>query len=527
MRSTSIPSTPATRRSTRTALVIGAGLGGIATAAHLARSGYRVTVLEKNAEPGGRCSRLVRDGHRFDTGATLFLMPEVFRQTYKALGETLEDHLDLRRIDPTYSVHFTDGTEVSLTSDLNSLQEQLEGLEAGSFGGLLRYLEEGRRHYRLALDRFVNRNFIHAWDYFNPLNLKLLLDLKPLVRHYTNTGHYFQDPHIRAALSFQNMYLGLSPFDAPATYSMLQYTELAGGVWFPMGGIYRVVESLTGIAEKQGVRFIYNTPVDGIEVDGKSATAVRLRNGERISANVVIANADLPYVYSELLPHDPEVAHLNRLKYTCSAIMFYWGMDRVYPQFGTHNVYLAPDYKGSFERIFRDHALADEPSFYVHAPARVDPAAAPEGQDTLFVLVPVGHIDDHAEQNWPALQAKARAAVLRRLASAGMPDLDEHIKFEVACTPKEWLSMYNLEKGSAFGLSHNFTQIGYMRPHNRHARYGNLYFVGSSTHPGTGLPMVLLSARLTAARVLKEQRRPAGEQLRRRRGIAAEASFGL
>jgi phytoene desaturase len=499
-----------------TALIIGAGLGGIATAARLARSGYHVTVLEKNAAPGGRCNRLVRDGHRFDTGATLFLMPEVFRETYKALGERMEDHLDLRRIDPTYSVHFADGAKVSLTSDLNSLQEQFEAIEPGSFGGLLRFLEEGRRHYRLALDKFVSRNFLHAWDYFNPLNLKLIWDLKPLMRHYTNIGHYFSDPHLKAALSFQNMYLGMSPFDAPATYSLVQYTELAGGVWFPMGGIYRVIESLVQIAEGQGVRFIYETPVEKIEVrapggeEGNRATAVRLKgSGERMEADVIVANADLPYVYAELLPRDPEVKHLTRLNYTCSAIMFYWGVDRVYPQFDTHNVYISPDYKGSFERIFRDYALADEPSFYVHAPARVDPSAAPDGQDTIFVLVPVGHLNEPTKQDWREMTRHARAAVLRRLASMGMPDLEEHIKFEVAYTPRAWRSLYNLERGSAFGLSHNFLQVGYMRPHNRHARYRNLYFVGSSTHPGTGLPMVLLSAQLTTERILKEQPVPA------------------
>jgi phytoene desaturase len=343
----------------------------------------------------------------------------------------------------------------------------------------------------------------------------LIWDLKPLIRHYTNTGHYFKDPHLRAAFSFQNMYLGLSPFDAPATYSLVQYTELVEGVWFPMGGMYRLIESLVQIAEKKGVRFLYETPVEQIEVNGGRATAVRLKDGSRIAADVIVANADLPYVYSALLPGDPEVRHLKRLRYTCSSIMFYWGVDRVYPQFGTHNVYLSPDYKGSFETIFRERALPDEPSFYVHAPSRVDPSAAPAGQDTIFVLVPVGHLDAHAQQDWPDMKRRARASVLRRLASMGMPDLEKHIKFEVAYAPRAWQSLYNLERGSAFGLSHNFLQVGYMRPHNRHARYRNLYFVGSSTHPGTGLPMVLLSAQLTAERVLQEQRRPARASTRR------------
>jgi phytoene desaturase len=488
-----------------TALVIGAGLGGIVTAARLARAGFQVRVLEKNEAPGGRCSQLVCDGHRFDIGATLLLMPEVFAETYSALGERMEDHLDLHRIDPTYRLRFADDTQLVLTSNLNALQAQVEAIEPGSFGGLLRYLVEGHQAYHLCLQRFVGRNFYHLPDYFSLQNLPLLFKLKALVKHYDNIGHYFQDPHLKAAFTFQNMYLGLSPFDAPATYSLVQYTELADGVWFPIGGIYRVIESLVRVAEAHGVRFMYNTPVKQIEVDGNRATGVVLQDGSRLGADVIVANADLPYVYSHLLPDGAEAGRLERLQYTCSAIMFYWGVDTVYPQLGTHNVFLAGDYRASFDRIFRDHLLPEEPSFYVHAPARTDPSAAPVGQDTLMVLVPAGHLDAGITQDWDALQARARSSVIHRLAtSAGIDDLEQHLKCEVSYTPRDWFSVYNLAKGAAFGLSHNFMQVGYLRPHNRHHRYGNLYFVGSSTHPGTGLPMVLLSARLTTERILKE-----------------------
>jgi phytoene desaturase len=488
-----------------TALVIGAGLGGIATAARLARAGFQVKVLEKQEAPGGRCSQLVRDGHRFDIGATLFLMPEVFAETYAALGERMEDHLELRRIDPTYQLRFADDTQLVLTSNLNALEAQVEAIEPGSFGGLLRYLVEGHQAYHLCLERFVGRNFYHLPDYFSLQNLPLLFKLKALVNHYDNIGHYFQDPHLKVAFTFQNMYLGLSPFDAPATYSLVQYTELAEGVWLPLGGIYRVIESLVRVAEAHGVRFMYNTPVKRIEVDGNRATGLALHDGSRLSADVIVANADLPYVYSHLLPDRAEASRLEGLQYTCSAIMFYWALDTVYPQLLTHNVFLAGDYRASFERIFRDHLLPDEPSFYVHAPARTDPSAAPAGQDTLMVLVPVGHLDEGLAQDWSALQAHARSAVVHRLAtSAGIDDLEQHLKGEVSYTPRDWFSLYNLAKGAAFGLSHNFMQVGYLRPHNRHHRYGNLYFVGSSTHPGTGLPMVLLSARLTTERILNE-----------------------
>ncbi|HYA98972.1 MAG TPA: phytoene desaturase family protein [Ktedonobacteraceae bacterium] len=492
-----------------TALVIGAGLGGIVTAARLAQAGFSVKVVEKQETSGGRCSQLIRDGHRFDIGATLFLMPEVFTETYAALGQNMEDHLELHRIDPTYRIRFEDRTEIALTSDLNTMESQLEAIEPGSFGGLLRYLVEGYQSYHLCLQRFVGRNFYHLTDYFSVQNLPLLIKLKALVKHYDNIGHFVHDPHLKAAFTFQNMYLGLSPFDAPATYSLVQYTELAEGVWYPIGGIYRVIESLTRVAENYGVNFVYNTPVKHIEVAGNRATGVVLEDDSRIYADVVIANADLPYVYSHLLPESAEAHRLERLKYTCSAIMFYWGVDKVYPQLETHNVFLADDYRTSFDRIFNDHLLPDKPSFYVHAPARTDPSAAPLGQDTLMVLVPAGHLDTHTTQDWDLLQARARSAVIHRLAaSTGMVDLEQHLKYEVSYTPRDWLNLFNLAKGAAFGLSHNFMQVGYLRPHNRHHTYRNLYFVGSSTHPGTGLPMVLLSARLTTERILKENSVP-------------------
>jgi phytoene desaturase len=486
------------------AIVIGAGIGGIATAGRLARHGYEVTVVEKNAQAGGRCNQIVKDGHRFDVGPTLFLMPEVFEETYAALGEKLSDHLDLKRIDPTYTVRFDDGASLALTSNIGDMQTQLEAIEPGAFGGFLRYLAEGQQHYRLSLQKFVGRNFTNYFQYFSLSNLPLLFKLKALVKHYDNVDHYFKNPRLKAAFTFQNMYLGLSPYDAPATYSLLQYTELAEGIWFPLGGMYRIIETLTAIAERLGVRFLYNAPVERIEHDGKQATGIVLKDGRTCEADVIVVNADLPYAYRDLLQDEAEAQKLDRKKFTCSAIMFYWGVDKVYPQIKHHNVWLAGDYKASFDRIFKDNTLPEEPSFYVHAPARTDPAAAPEGQDTLMVLVPVGHLDESKPQDWEALKAKARSAVLARLKEIGVDDLDQHIKFEVCYTPKNWQTLYNLEKGAAFGLSHNFMQVGYLRPRNRHVRLHNVYFAGASTHPGTGLPIVLLSARLTTERILKD-----------------------
>jgi len=301
------------------------------------------------------------------------------------------------------------------------------------------------------------------------------------------------------------MYLGLSPFDAPATYSLLQYTELAEGVWYPLGGMYRGIETLTEIAEKLGVKFLYNTAVKKIEIENNRVQSVTTEDGQVLHADLFVGNADLPYIYKELLPESKETESLNRKKYTCSTLMFYWGVDKVYPQIAHHNVFLGGDYKASFDRIFEDHTLPDRPSFYIHAPSRTDPQAAPRGQDSLYVLVPVGHLDEDQEQDWDALINRARQTVFDRIEmDLGISDLKDHLKFEIMNTPKSWKQKYNLEKGSAFGLSHNFWQVGYFRPRNRHARYKNLYFTGASTHPGTGLPIVLLSAKLTTERIMKE-----------------------
>lgn len=492
----------------KTALVLGAGIGGLAAAGRLARAGYRVTLLERSSRPGGRTGRIETDGFRFDTGPTLFLMPDVFAQTYADLGERMEDHLDLVRLDPTYRVHFDDDTTLDLTGDLVQMRRQLDAMEPGAFAAYLRFLHEGYRHYSISLDRFVGRNFRSLAEFFSPANLPLIVQLKALEKHYRNTARYFRDARLRAAFSFQNMYLGVSPFDALATYSLLQYTELGEGVWFPRGGMYRVIESLATIATGLGVDIRYNAPVAQIVVQGKRATGARLENGEVLQADVVVANADLPYVYRNLLPDDGTAARLERKKFTSSALMFYWGVRGAVAPLLPHNVFLAEGrYRESFERIFRDLTLPDQPSFYVHVPTQIDAEFAPAGDSCLMVLVPVGHINEQRPQDWAALRARARTAVLEKLAGLGLRDLEGRIVTEAEIGPPEYQAM-NLVKGSAFGLSHNFMQVGYFRPHNRHAHYGNLYFASASTHPGTGLPIVLLSARLTVERILQEQPGP-------------------
>ncbi|HEX9029189.1 MAG TPA: phytoene desaturase family protein [Anaerolineales bacterium] len=489
---------------TKSVIVIGAGIGGITAATHLARGGLNVTVLEKNSRPGGRCDRFSRAGHRFDTGPTLFLMPSLYESEFRALGASMSELLDLKRIDPTYHLVFDDGSQLALTSDMKSMQEQMEAFQPGSFQGLLRYLQEGGRHYQLALDKLVNRDFRKASDFFNFQNVPLLFRLKPLTHHYHNMSALFDDPRLKAAFTFQDSYMGLSPFEAPATFSLMPYSELVQGVWYPKGGMYRVVEVLMDLAREAGAEFIFNSPVERIETNSTHALGVLLANGTKLEADLVLANADLPYVYQTLLPQDGMAKALSRKHFSCSVISFFWGTDKTYEALGPHTLFLADNYRENFASIDRDLDLPDNPSLYVHAPARIDPSMAPHGEDTLTAIVPVGHLDENGERDWGALRDEARQHVFRRLRTLGITDLEAHIKFEETYTPLSWRKRYNLVKGATHGLAHTLTQMAYFRPANRHARYQNLYFVGASTHPGTGIPTAMVSGRLVAKRIMDE-----------------------
>jgi phytoene desaturase len=317
---------------------------------------------------------------------------------------------------------------------------------------------------------------------------------------YAEVSRYFADERLRAALSFQTMYLGISPFDAPAVYGLLPFTELAHGIWYPDGGLHEIPRALARIAEDLGAAIHYDAAVRRIDVEGGRATGCTLADGRRIAADVVLCNADLPWAYRNLIaPDASRLRGAERLRYTSSAYMMYLGTRQAFPTLVHHNVFFGRDFRGSFEDLFRNHRVPADPSFYVNVAARTDASVAPAGRDGVYVLVPVPHGD--ARLDWKAEGARLRAHVLARLAACGA-DLRQAIEFERHVTPDDWAADLNLERGAAFGLSHDFFQVGVFRPANQDSRVRNLFFVGASTQPGTGLPMVLLSARLATERIL-------------------------
>ncbi|KAK7564728.1 hypothetical protein IWX49DRAFT_562056 [Phyllosticta citricarpa] len=549
----------------KTAIVIGAGIGGVAASARLAKAGYKVTVVEKNDFTGGRLSTISHDGFRFDQGPSLLLLPHFFAETFHDLGTSLEaEGVRLLKCEPNYNLWFGDGQSFELSTDLARMKTEIEKWEGkDGFSRYLDFLHESHAHYELAVAYVLRRNFTSVlsmlrWDF-----LKHLIELHPFESIYARAARYFWTERLRRVFTFASMYMGMSPFDAPGTYSLLQYTELAEGIWYPEGGFHKVVEALVSVGRRLGVDYRLSTPVSKVLLspDNATATGVQLESGEKLSADVVVVNADLVYAYNNLLPQTPYSRALASRPHSCSSISFYWALDRKIPELKPHNIFLADEYRESFDSIFKHHLIPSAPSFYVNVPSRIDASAAPAGKDSVVVLVPVGHLHDESSpvpapstpnasgtpataiQDWPAMQALARRTILSTIAARTGIDLTPHIVHESTNTPRTWASSFHLHRGAILGLAHDFFDVLCFRPKTRHElpspatvsvlrlleRVGlaggrmadvagavaaavapgrgvrGLYFVGASTHPGTGVPIVLAGAKVTVDGVLADR----------------------
>ncbi|KAL5381730.1 hypothetical protein DPSP01_006917 [Paraphaeosphaeria sporulosa] len=510
-------------KSPRKAVIIGAGVGGVATAARLAAAGWKVTVIEKNDFTGGRCSLIREDGYRFDQGPSLLLLPHLFHETFHDLGTSMkEEGVHLVKCEPNYNIHFHDGTAFKMSTDLATMKEEIERFEGkDGFERYMSFVQESHRHYELSVTHVLRKNFFSIFSMMRPSFLRHLLALHPFESIYGRASKYFWTERLRRVFTFASMYMGMSPFDAPGTYSLLQYTELAEGIWYPIGGFHKVVDALVKLGERRGVKYQLNTLVSHIQVQdcskGPTATGVVLANGEVLEADRVICNADLIYSYNNLLPPTSYATSLSKREASCSSISFYWALDKQFLELSAHNIFLAEDYKESFDSIFKKHLIPEQPSFYVNVPSRVDPTAAPKGCDAVVVLVPVGHLMESSygshkgmagtsgeKQDWDAMVTIARETILKTIESRLKISLSDHIVYESVNTPPSWKETFNLDRGAILGLSHSFFNVLCFRPKTSHPKIRHLNFVGASTHPGTGVPIVLAGAKIVSEQILNE-----------------------
>lgn len=486
-------------------VIIGAGMGGLATALRLADRGFEVTVVEQGPRPGGRSNVIEADGFRVDTGPTILVMKEALEETYAAVGERLDERIDFTRLDPNYRLYFHDGEIMDLAADRRELAAEVERIEPGAAGALDRFLADSELKHELGMD-FVTRNYRRITDLANPKAALRLLQTKAHQNLYAQVGSYFRTDKLRKAFTFHSMFLGLSPFEAPAMYSLITYADLGLGMWYPRGGIYRLVEDLVILARARGVEFRYNEPASEIITRNGRAAAVRTEL-DLLPAEIVISNADLPYTYRSLLPATARGSfsdrRLARMDYACSGYLLFLGLDRSFPHLRHQSLYFSKDYQANLGDIFKGLRLPADPSFHLSVPTVTDASLAPPDHTLLYVLAPMPNLE--ADIDWQEAGPHVEEQLLTRLEQLVDPDLREHIVWQRRFGPTDFEHDYNAVLGTAFGsLAHGFFQSSYFRPHNKAPHLEGMYFVGQGTYPGIGLPMVHISARLVAERIEQE-----------------------
>lgn len=483
---------------THRVVIVGAGLGGLAAALHLAGAGRQVIVLERADAPGGRCGLIADAGYRFDTGPTVLTMPQLLAATFHAVDEELTDWLELRRLDPAYRARFADGSTIDVHADVHAMAEEIaRTCSARDADGWLRYVAFLRELYRIELPHFIERNLDSPLHLMNPSLARLVL-LGGFRRLSRNLERYVADPRLRRLFSFQSMYAGLAPARALALYAVITYLDCVDGVYFPVGGMHAIPRALAAVASKHGVEIRYRSEVSAIEVRGERARGVLLANGERIAADVVVVNADLPTAYATLLPPEYLPRRVRRLRYSPSAVVLHAGSSTSFEHTAHHTIDFGMAWDRTFDEIIDRGQVMSDPSFLLTTPTRTDPSLAPAGRHAYYALFPAPNA--RGPLDWRHERGAYREHVLATLEKRGYPGFTAGIEVERLVTPADWQAQ-GLAAGAPFGAAHTFTQTGPFRPPTLDRRVDGLVFCGSNTQPGVGVPMVLISGRLAAQRV--------------------------
>ncbi|HEY0561654.1 MAG TPA: phytoene desaturase family protein [Frankiaceae bacterium] len=484
-------------------VVIGAGLAGLSAALRLAGAGRRVTVLEREDTPGGRNGLLDVDGYRFDTGPTVLTMPDLIADALDCVGEELADWLDLVPVDPLYRAFYPDGSSLDVLADPAAMAEEVRRVCGGAeAAGYLRYVDFVSKLYRYEMADFIDRNIDSPFDLLTP-NLARLAALGGFRRLAPKVNSYLSDPRTQRVLSFQAMYAGLSPQDALAIYAVIAYMDSVAGVYFPKGGMHAVPRALAGAAEKHGVELRYGTTVERLEVRGGRAVAAICADGTRVAGDAFVVNPDLPLAYRQLLPPELTPRRVARQSYSPSCFLLLAGSSAHYSRTAHHTIHFGRAWERTFDEIIKKGQLQSDPSFLVSTPTKSDPGLAPDGKAAYYVLVPTPNLD--ADLDWSVLGPRYRDEVVHRLEAAGYVGFGDAIEVEDVTTPADWRAR-GMAAGAPFAAAHSFFQTGPFRAANLPRTVDGVVFAGSGTVPGVGVPMVLLSGRLAAERILGPDR---------------------
>ena len=491
--------------------IIGGGLGGLSAAIHLRLAGFDVIVFEADERVGGRANLIERAGFRFDTGPSLLNYPWVFEQLFAAAGRKLHDYVRLLPVDPSITFRWTDGTHFTLSSDARNFLSECERLEPGSSPGVLAFLRDAEAKFRVTFDKLVSRNVDNPARWLGALKLAELHRTSIWRTFDGELRRFFRNRQLREALGSYAMYLGGSPYDLPGTFTILPYGELAHGLWLPTGGIYGLVEAIERLARELGIELRTRARVARIETSDKRVRGLTFTDGSYHETQLVVSNVDVPTTDTELIASANGFAKRARraatkMKMTPGVVTFYWGVRGQVAGLGHHTIFLPADNRAAFADLMKHKRVPRDLPFYVSVPSATDAQLAPPGDTTMFVLAPTPLLSEMPGADWHVEADKIKAQVLATLMHHGV-ELDQaRLVVEETYTPADWQRRFGLYDGSAFGAAHTLRQLGPFRRKNFSTEFAGLYYVGASTTPGTGLPMVVLGGRLVAERIVARVR---------------------
>jgi phytoene desaturase len=483
-------------------VIIGAGPGGLTAGMQLAHQGYQVDIYEKNGHVGGRNAAIKLGEYTFDTGPTFLMLLETLEETFRDAGRDMHKLLDLRRLEPMYRLRFHGTGDFFPVSDGQQMVKEVERVFPGDGKNYLRFRDqEGKKFDKVY--PCLKVPYDSLLSYLKPRFLKAIPRLDPFASVYDRLASYFTHDDLRIAMTFQAKYLGMSPWQCPATFTILSVIEHTYGIFHPIGGLNKISEVMARVVTENGGRIHLNKPVKQLIVKDRAATGVLLENGETVEADAVIINPDFAWAMSNIVrPEDRKKysdAKLKRMEYSCSTFMLYLGVDKKY-DIPHHNVIFAKSYRDNVDEIVRTKTLPQDPSVYIQNACVTDPTLAPPGKSTLYVLVPIANQTSGID--WAREKKAFRDLVIRTIVEkTELKDLERHIEVEKVITPADWQRDYNIYNGATFNLSHTISQMLSFRPHNRFEEFRNCYLVGGGTHPGSGLPTIYQSGRIAAGMI--------------------------
>lgn len=482
-------------------VIVGAGFGGLAAAGLLAKKGHEVLVLEKNDKPGGRANLFTAKGFKYDMGPSWYLMPDIFENFFEEMGTTPQKEMKLYKLDPSYTMYF-ENERLDIQSDMKKNLKKFEEIEKGSSKKIKEYLSDAKKQYDIAIKHFIYKKYFTIFDLLDTNLIKHAKDVSVFGNLHDHVQKYVKEEKLQKILEYSMVFLGGAPKNTPALYSIMSHVDLTMGVFYPEGGMHTVAKVMERLAKKEGARFIYNSPVEKIVVKEGKVTGVQA-NKKFIEADLVIVDADYPHVETTLLEKEYQTypaSYWEKRTIAPSAFIMYLGIDKKVKGLTHHNLFLAKDWMKHFEEIFDTPKWPKDPSYYVCAPSYTDPSVAPKGKENLFVLVPVAP----GLQDTPAIRKKYEDFVINDLEKKLKISLRDHIIYKKTFAHNDFKELYNAYQGTALGLTHTLRQTAILRPKQKSDKVKNLYYVGQFTHPGVGVPMVLISAQIIANTIENE-----------------------